>query len=393
VNTEGTWATQPRQVSSRVHTARTLLPKRAVDVPVRVLNTDERAVRLHAGTVLTLAEPVELTASDMPAVEAHAIDAKTQAIEQMLAGIDENVPDRTRAELREIMMEYADAFSVSDLDVGFTTAVQHEIDVGDARPVRQRLRKQPPVHQAAIDAHVTEMLRQGIIEPAQSPWAANVVMVLKKTGEFRCCIDFRGLNQISRKDAYCLPLISTCIDALAGAEWFSTFDLRKSYYQIEVREADRDKTAFICRGGQYRFGRMPMGLCNSGASFQRMMDVVLSGLAFDVCLAYIDDIIVYSRSLDEHIERLKAVLRRVRDAGLKIKPSKSVLVQRSVGFLGHVVSAEGVRAHPDKTRQIMNWGQPRCLRDARAFVGIASYYRKYVKDFRDPRGPHHSPYG
>lgn len=160
-----------------------------------------------------------------------------------------------------------------------------------------------------------------------------------------------------------------------------------------MREADRDKTALICRGGQYRFARMPMGLCNSGASYQRMMDVVLSGLAFDVCLAYTDDIIVYSRSLDEHIERLKAVLRRVRNAGLKIKPSKSVLVQRSVGFLGHVVSAEGMRAHPNKTRQVMNWGTAPLSTRRTRFYWNRLVLSLIFKRLRDPRGPHHGPYG
>jgi len=275
-----------------------------------------------------------------------------------------------------------------DGDIGHATAVSHSIEVGDARPVRQRLRRQAPAHQAAIDDHTASMLRQDIIEPAQSPWAANLVMVQKKqTGEYRCCVDFRGLNAVTLKDAYCLPRIDTCLDALTGATLFSTFDLRNSYFQIELNERGRDKTAFVCRNGQFRYKRMPMGLCNSGATFQRLMDVVLSGLEHGMCLAYLDDITVCSRTMEEHFDRLQITLKRLCQAGLKIKPSKTFLIQRSVGFLGHLVSAEGVSAHPDKVTHILNWGTPRCLKDVRAFVGITSYYRKFVKGYAAVAAP------
>ena len=191
------------------------------------------------------------------------------------------------------------------------------------------------------------MLRQKIIAPAQSPWSANVVMVKKRSGEYRTCIDFRNLNSLTKRDAYCLPRIDDCLRALAGATWFTTFDLKNSYYQVELAEKDREKTSFVVRGGQYSFLRLPMGLCNSASTFQRLMDVVLSGLAYDICLAYIDDIIVYSGTLKEHYERLRAVLRRICTAGMKIKVEKTVLAQRSVEFLGHLVSAEGIQTHPE----------------------------------------------
>jgi len=126
------------------------------------------------------------------------------------------------------------------------------------------------------------MLKQGIIEPAQSQWAANIVMVMKKPGEYRCTVDYRSLNLATKKDAYCLPRIDVCLDAMAGAAWFSTFDLRSSYYEIELDEASKEKTAFIIRGGQHQHIRMPMGLCNSGATFQRLIDI--TGLSYDICI-------------------------------------------------------------------------------------------------------------
>jgi hypothetical protein len=189
------------------------------------------------------------------------------------------------------------------------------------------------------------MLQQGIIVPAQSPWAANIVLVRKKDDDFRCCIDYRGLNDVTRKDAYALPRTDMCLDALTGSMWFTTFDMKNSYHQIEVEPSNTDKTAFICREGMFKFLTTPFGLCNAGATFQRVVDMVLSGLSFEICLAYIDDVIIFSRTIEDHFVRLRLVLERLQNAGLKLKPSKCFLLQKSVGFLGHVVSAAGVSAH------------------------------------------------
>jgi hypothetical protein len=387
IHAAGQWATRAQQVVGHVYAASGLLPNKAVNVPVRLLNAGDEDVTLQAGTVLTVADEVTCGTTGNEAPDVEETDARMQAIADMVGQVDDSVSQETRDELTQILREHAGAFSFDDLDIGHATAAQHSIEVGDARPVRQRFRRQPPAHQAAIDVHVRDMLRQDIIEPAQSPWAANLVVVRKKSGEYRCCVDFRGLNEVTLKDAYSLPRIDACLDALAGSVWFSTVDLRNSYYQVELAEADRDKTAFVCRGGQYRFKRMPLGLCNSGATFQRLVDIVLSGLSYDICLAYIDDILVYSRSLPEHLSRLRTVLSRLENAGLKIKPSKTFLLRRSVGFLGHLISAEGIGAHPEKTEQILNWGTPRCVRDVRAFIGITSYYRKYVKDYATIAAP------
>lgn len=387
VNGAGNWATKTCQITDHVHAASVLLPNRVVGVPIRLLNAGNSPVTLAASTVVTTADFVTVEPHDRDTVSHVSTVDKASAIAEMVSQVHESVPEDVRADLSRVLHNFAGAFSFDDLDIGHATAARHSIDVGDAQPVRQRLRRQPPAHQAVIETHVKDMLRQGIIEPTQSPWAANLVVVRKKSGDFRCCIDFRGLNNVTRKDAYCLPRIDACLDALSGAVWFSTFDLRNSYYQIELDEDARDKTSFICRGGQFRYLRMPMGLCNSGATFQRLVDVTLSGLAYDVCLAYIDDIIVFSKTLTEHLSRLESVLSRLQAGGLKIKPSKSFLLRRSVGFLGHLISDQGISAHPEKTEQITEWATPRCVRDVRAFVGITSYYRKFVKNYAEIASP------
>ena len=158
------------------------------------------------------------------------------------------------------------------------------------------------------------MQSQGVIEPCHSEWASNIVLVKKKDGSIRFCVDYRKLNDLIRKDAYPLPRIETCLDTLSGAAWYSTFDLRSGFHQVAMRPADKNKTTFICHRKTYRFPRMLFGLCNAPATFQRFMDTVLMGLNFEVCLAYLDDIIVFSRDLDSHFERLEILFQRLREA-------------------------------------------------------------------------------
>ena len=148
--------------------------------------------------------------------------------------------------------------------------------IRDSRPVRQPLRRYPPAHIEAIDEHLDCMLKQGVIEPAASPWASNIVLARKHDGTMRCCIDFRQLNDLTRKDGYPLPKTDQCLDAMHGSFFFSTFDLRCGFLQLKVDPADADKTAFVTRRGMYRFKTMPFGLCNAVATFQRLMDLALS---------------------------------------------------------------------------------------------------------------------
>ena len=180
---------------------------------------------------------------------------------------------------------------------------------------------------------------------------------------------------------------------MASSKWFSTFDLRASYHQVGVNPSDSDKTAFICPSGMFKFKKMPFGLCNAGATFQRLMDVVMSGLEFQICLVYVDDIIVFSETIDQHLERLVTVLDRLRSAGLKLKPEKCALFQKSVSFLGHVVSEYGIATDPKKIEAIQEWPVPSSIREVRAFVGLAGYYRRFVPQFAAIARPLHALVG
>jgi len=202
-----------------------------------------------------------------------------------------------------------------------------------------------------------------------------------KNGKIRCCCNYRGVNACSYNDSYPLPNIEATIDALHGAAWFCTIDLRAVYHNIPVAQEDRDKTAIITRRGLFRFRKMPFGLSSAPGTFQRLMDVVFSGLNYYSVLVYLDDVVVFGPSVETLIERLEEVLRRLRDANLKINTRKCYMFQRRISFLGHVISEAGVEVQPEKTAAVEEWPVPRTLHDLRSFMGLASYYRKFIKSF------------
>src|SRR3989442_2994259 len=284
----------------------------------------------------------------------------------------------------------ANCFSRSEFDLGRTSLVEHGIETAMSAPIRQALRRQPIVHLEEIDRQLTELERLGIIEPRASPWASNLVVVTKKDGSLRMCVDYRGLNNLTRKDSYPLPRITDCLDALGKAKYFSTFDLRSGYFQIAMEGSDRDKTSFITRRGSYRFTAMPFGLCNAPATFQRLMDVVTIGLNYEICLVYLDDIILFSRTIEEHLLRLKLLLNRLRGANLKLKPSKCFLLQRKVNFLGHVISEGSIATDPEKIEQVRSWPRPQNTTETRSFIGLVIYYRRFVNQFAKVAAPLHA---
>jgi hypothetical protein len=238
-----------------------------------------------------------------------------------------------------------------------------------------------------MNTQVEQMLKDEIIEPSSSPWAAGVVLVKKKDGTTRFCVDYRKLNSLTIKDAYPLPRIDESLDSLSGNVWFSTLDLCSGYWQVSVKESDRPKTAFVTRKGLFQFRKMPFGLSCAPATFQRLMETVMAGLQWEICLIYLDDVIVVGKTFDQMIENLTKVFDRIVAAGLKLKPKKCVLFSRKVLYLGHVISEQGISTDPEKIRAIKDWPVPSNVSEVRSFLGICGYYRRFIEKFAEKAKP------
>ena len=294
-----------------------------------------------------------------------------------------------RTQLAELLTSYQDVFSKSPEDLGRTNRVQHKINTGTALPIRQPLRRLPLGKKATEKEEINKMLKTGVIEPSRSPWSSSVVLVTKKDNSTRFCVDYRNLNEVTVRDAYPLPHISECLDSLEGKRWFSSLDLNSGFWQIGMAEEDKEKTAFSTSQGLYQFRVMPFGLTNSPSTFQRLMEDVLRGLQWEECLVYMDDIIVPATTVNETLERLQRIFIRFREANLKLKPKKCNLFQTSVKFLGHVVSEDGVRTDPSKIQAVRDWPVPKTAKQTKSFLGLASYYRRFIKGFAAIAKPLH----
>ena len=259
---------------------------------------------------------------------------------------DSILNDDDRIKFRELFRFYRDVFAFANDQLGKTSLVQHVIDTGDAMPIKQRPYRTTPQCRQEIDHQVKDMLQKGVIRESISPWSSPVVLVKKKNGSFRFCVDLRKVNAVTRKDSFPMPLVSDTLDALSGTKYFSTLDLKSGYWQIEMHPESREKTAFVTHNGLYEFNVMPFGLTNSGTSFQRLMGHILRGLEYRFALIYIDDIIIFSKSIDKHLTHLEEVFRRLHDGNVKLNPEKCSFVKQRIEYLGHVVTPEGIFPDP-----------------------------------------------
>ena len=267
------------------------------------------------------------------------------------------------------------------------TAIKHTITLEHAKPINLPLRRTPESLKMEIRTQLDEMESHNIIRESSSPYAAPVVMVPKKGGEMRFCIDYRQLNKATIKDRYPLPRIDDTIDALHGAPFFSTLDLFSGYWQIEIDETDKHKTAFICEFGQYEFNRMPFGLTNAPATFQRLMNKILKPVLYQSTLVYLDDIIVFSKTLDDHIKHLATVFKLLAENGLKLKLKKCEFFKDKIDYLGHIVSRDGVAPNHKKIQAILDYPEPINAKELSSFLGLASYYRKFIRAFAEKAHP------
>ena len=286
-----------------------------------------------------------------------------------------------------LLCEFADVFSEGPGDFGRTDLVKHRIDTGDATPIRQPPRRLPLSKKEEAQKAVEDMSNQGVIQPSQSAWSSPVVLVKKKDGGIRFCVDYRKLNDVTIKDSYPLPRIDDSVEALSGAKWFSTLDLKSGYWQVELDPKDKDKTAFSIGRGLWQFTVMPFGLANAPATFERIMEQVLAGLPLSTALVYLDDVLVAGRDFADQMVNLRTVLQRLRKANLKLSPKKCFLFQREVRYLGRILSEHGIATDPEKTEVVRSWPIPTSVKELRSFVGLCSYYRRFIAGFADVTQP------
>jgi len=267
-------------------------------------------------------------------------------------------------------------------DVRLTGAVRHEIpQTAGTVLIRQPTRRLGPEKEKEVSRQVRDLLGRSLIEPPHSTWSSPVVLVQKKDGSWRFCVDYRKLNSVTIQDTYPLPRIDESLDALAGSKYFSTLNFLSSYWQVPLGPDAQEKATFITRDGLQKWKVLPFELTSAPATFQRLMEQVFSGIHWKTLLIYLDDVIVISPDFETHVSCLQEVFERLRSASLKLKLSKCALLQPEVKYLGHVVGRNGVATNPKKVRAIEDWVTPQDLTGLRAFLGLVGYYRQYILDF------------
>ena len=256
----------------------------------------------------------------------------------------------------------------------------HKTVTDGSGPIRQRPYRIPPALKKDLCDELQTMLKDGLIEESSSEWSSPIVVVKKKDGSNRICVDYRKLNGITKFDAYPMPRIDEMLDAIGNAKYISTLDLAKGYWQIPMDQQDREKTAFSSPLGLFQFTVMPFGLSGASASFQRMMDQTLRGLN-DFVGVYLDDIIIHSSTWKEHLVHLQQVLERLQDAGLTLKLKKCEFGAAECTYLGHRIGQGGVRPEQSKVMAIKQLKRPTTKKEVRAFLGMTGYYRRFIRDF------------
>lgn len=389
----------PKRVAThRLLLAPTLATVREGHVTVAVLNTMGRKIRLPTRQDLGTWVPLSGDMDVLELVGGLSNDAVLQWVKEWKGAPAEKLDNTAESVLEErlahlepndraVMLEVLRSFptltkQLSGCPPLTTTGVEHHIATGSTPPIFQRRYRNSFAENQIIKAEVDKMLEDGVIEPGHGAWGFPVVLVKKRNGEVRFCVDYRALNAVTKKDVYPLPRIDETIEAMGGARTFTTLDLKAGYWQIGVRNDDKEKTAFTTREGLYQFVRMPFGLTNAPGTFQRMMDCILRGLLWVCCLVYLDDIIVYSRgSIGRHALELAAVLDRLAQAGVTLNLKKCQFAAPSIEYLGHELGRDGIRPIERLVTAVREFPQPTSRDEVRRFVYLAGYYRRFIKSF------------
>ena len=287
-----------------------------------------------------------------------------------------------RDSLNNILTEFDDLFMKHKADIGRCTIAKHPVELEPgAVPHREGARRMSPEKVERVNHEVRNLLALGMIQLLLSPWASGIVMVKKKNGELRFCCDFCPLNAVTIQDAYPLPRIDESLSRLGKAKIYTSIDLAWAFWQIPVRKADRQKTAYACELGLFEWRGMPFGMCNTSATFQRAIARALRKIVNregSMVMAYIDDIVIATETFEDHMVRLREVFECLREAGFKMRVAKCDFMKSEIKYLGRVVSAEGIKPDPKAVAKLRNWEVPRNKTEMQNFLGFANYYREFI---------------
>ena len=395
VNKTGVMEPQQVQTTNHLQVARTLTSPIDRMTPVRILNTGSEDIMVPAGTTVGQFIVAELPDnSDDTEVRSIAVTMAssstdlpvhlTEHFERWTDGMSEE----DKSHVQNLLVKYSSVFSCGEFDVGRTQVIRHNISLMDnAHPVKQRPYRHGHVQEEEIERQVKNLKSLDLIEESHGAWSSPVIPVRKRDGTWRLCVDYRKLNALTKHDAYPLPRIDDSLDALGGSKIFSTLDLASGYWQVELDEEAKEKAAFVTRSGLWAWKVMPFGLTSAPATFERLMEKVLRGLHWETLLIYLDDVIIFAKDMSTHLQRLEEVLRRLKEAGLKLKPSKCQFFADSVNYLGHVVSRDGVSTDPAKVEAVTEWPVPKSTKDVRAFLGTTGYYRRFIPGYTERAKP------
>ena len=330
-------------------------------------------------------------AKDVNLINKHLADAREAALKEedetpvTASNLELKMTDGKEEQIRAMLRKHESLWSGK---LGEISATKHHIRlIEGARPFKSAPYRAGPKTRELEEEEVRRQLEAGVIEPSNSEWAAPVLFAPKKDGKLRFCIDYRKLNTMTVKDSYPLPRMDECIDTLGDAKVFTTLDAFWGYWQITVPEEDRAKTSFVCHAGQYQYIRMPFGLTNAPATFQRALDVILGKFKWKTCLVYIDDIIIFSKSVDEHIHHVDEILSALRASGVTLKIKKCRFFSDTVEYLGHVIKPGKLEVDSANTKSLRDAKPPTTKTEVRSFLGLCNVYRRFIKDFAKKAHP------
>eukprot|EP00112_Aurelia_sp_Birch-Aquarium-sp1_P008079 Seg1885.5 transcript_id=Seg1885.5/GoldUCD/mRNA.D3Y31 product="Retrovirus-related Pol polyprotein from transposon 17.6" pseudo=true protein_id=Seg1885.5/GoldUCD/D3Y31 len=295
--------------------------------------------------------------------------------------------EEEKTTLMSLISDYQDIFAQNPKKPQRNKIIEHKIITDDSMPIYQMPRRVPTAWEPEINSQITDMLDNDIIRPSESPRNSPIILVKKKDNTTRFVSDFRKLNDVTKKDTYPLPHIRDVIDKMAGAVYWTTLDAASAYWSMPLKAEDKEKTALSVPRGKFEFNVTPYGLCNAGASYQRLMDICLSGLPAERTLAYMDDIAIFSRTFDEHLKDIEAVFIRLRNTGITLKQSKCAFAKENVEFLGYELSMAGIKPQKRLTDAIRDFERPTTKKDLKRFLGLAGFYRNFIKDFAEISKP------